>query len=848
MQSPLKKIIILASMVGALWLAFLCYISFELISTRYSDLISEEIHAFSRRSGQQIDEVFKWINSQRELFATAGRTHPAELAPQTEAMTIDGRPLSMIIPVELAKKLENELDNGVNIRFVSNSPINEANLATSEDNSALMNIASNGKEDFFTFHEDRDRYHYVRPLFAQRSCLVCHTNVAENALLGAVIVETDPEKFVMYERHEKIRFYTMGIVVSSLIALFFYLLMLRIWKKNKEQGDNLECTQNMVESMNEGTEVVMGNISCILSELERGNADPQKAELLRTLQYINEDLRQASQAFTKTPQEKVKKYREELIHVDTFFRQCMQIFHAACLEKEVELTLNIDQSVPVHVLGDAFHLRKIVGILLKNAVDNTHTGAIVVRVRSAINMASHLSMKDLKHTPIHLLIEIEDTSKGYIITEQEHILQGYAAQKKSNAFVQQAVFDLRPVAKIAGILNGFVTVPQNSKSGATFLAKVQVKMIEEDEVRQALQSTHSLGAQAHTSSPMALNAAAENAGQNPRHQSATNHSTVHDFAENPSLPPSQTGASSYNVTKQSSEKSSEFPEFPDFPMNVRSASPELPPDSQEEDVQGPISVIIGDSGVTEFTQNALEIFKHENINVSLMATGVGIFETLDNPRHGYSVVLLRELSDLDITYTAIRIRYLERLGSPHVAIVIISEDIVQDDMNVLRFFNISTSDNFPRDADIATKVIRLAMRTKNNQVFHGRQLFTKNNINASGKHLFDKQKAMENAKHDKTLVHSLCRMWVRFYPEQLRRLHTVMTKGTQDDKLRLLRSIKNSASTVCLPMLWEEANRLEEKINQEENARYEKLLSLFEQTYEYLQKVVEEMQPNEGRV
>ncbi len=865
MKSPLKKYVILASILTLLWAVLLVYIYLKI--TKLDTIISQEIQANSREIAQQSKDIFTWFNDRQEVYVKTPQSKAYNLPPEAEISTLDGRILTMAVPLEVIKKLETTFKHGITVRFASSSPLNSAHIPKTEDNDAMMTMMTEGKEEHFSFYEEKNSYHYTYPIFAQKSCLTCHTNMQTGDLLGALVVETNPTEYILRTRHDRVTLFLTGFVGSSLTIFFFYLLIVHIWRKYRAQRENLEYAKSMVENMSHGTEMIISNVERIINELAQGTHDPAKAELLRTLQYLSEDLLQSSQALATGSQAQIAS-KEELIHVDTFFRQCVQLFHGQCLEKDIELTLVIDPSVPIHVLGDAFHLRQVLSMLLKNAITNTHTGGIRVHIDSAIDIASHFSVKDLQHTPIHLLVEIADTSKGYIITDQQHVLQNFSSQQGKNIYTDRAVIDLRPISEIAMVLNGGITVPQNGKTGATFLATMQVKMVDEAEAKQhapisnpiqpsakiadavpptakKLDTVSSSAPTANIASLMPTQSTPQAAtAQAPAAQALTTTQQTTPSAPADPLTASAPHASAMPTplpASASSPAQAKEP-VPQLPHNVRAEGPTLPQSIPQIDNDKPILAIIGDCNVQELTQSEKDILSQANIQITLVDSGTNLFEMLDNSTHGYSVVLLRELSDMDTTYAATRIRYLESLGSTPVAVVLIAEDMVQGDMDVLRFFNVSTVDNFPRDAHIASQVINIALRTKNNQIFIGGQFFNKTNTQGDATQIFDVKASLENSKKDLQFIHSICTMWIRFYPEQVRRLRETIKNGTQDEKLRVMRAIRNSASTVSLPMLWAEATRLEGKIAQDaENVRYEKLFSIYEQTFEHLKASLKEI-------
>ncbi len=888
MKSSLKKYFVLASVLVVMWTACMGYLYMHF--TAQNDVVAQEVRANARHVGQQVHEMFLWFEEKQEVFITGPQSTEAYLPGATA--TINGKNLSKAVPIEIIRKLENEFQNGVTLRFVSNSPINGNSFPTTEDNAAIMAMASDGRQDGFAYLEERGIYHYVRPVFASKSCLSCHVTVQNGDLLGAVVVETNPNLYVLSQRMEQSSLVVYGLIVSSFVVIFLYFFIMRLWKKNISQGNNLEYAKSMVDNMGHEMEMILGNVSRIIHGLQQDGNNPQRAEFLLALQSMNSQLANSTMKFQGLDAGAQAQSYEEVFHVDTFFQQCLQMFHSSCQEKGIALKLEVDVQVPEYVLGDAFHLRQMVMRIVKESVVHTEEGGVQVRVRSAANMSMRFSSNDIEHMPLHLIIEVEDTGRGFVVSED--LLQNYAA-KSDKQYASRPIISLKPISEVANKLNGSVKLKKNKSTGACFELAAQVKLVSEENVRDV--SSHRAKASA-ASAPMAesqdaiaLQQARSGLQQASKGLAKANNGLEQITSEDNILQQShgkklqevrdglketakgvkqasqgvkqasqsvQVGTRAALLAEQKSQSSTQrikegpVPSWANEIMQAHDGADKVDEEALQEQEslytealedeklsQGTISVVIGDCGIKAFTQEHKEVFEEENIIAELVPSADAIFHAVDNTKHNISVVFLRELNDLDTIYTATRIRYLERLGAKPVAIVLIAEDIVEGDMDVLRFFNISTVDKFPRDARVVAKVARMAMRTQKNSIFQGGKLLNKTSFEGDVTKLFDVKLALETSNKDEKLIKSMCTMWVRFYPAQIQRLREFIRDGNQENLVRMMRSIKNSAGTVCLPMLWEEAYRLEKKLMREEDIRYEKLLAVYEETFTFLKQYLE---------
>ncbi len=781
MKKYIKTYMPFATFVVVSWFTYLGYAYTNFIQV--DEIIIDEMRSHARHTGAQVSEIFSWFEENQKVFvptAVSGNKNPNM---QTSIVSTGGQSFSMPLPIDLARRLESKVNSGVNLRFVSNAPLNNANLANSNDNLGIMQVVEAGSVDFFGKSPDSNMYHYVRPILATKSCVSCHVGIAENGLIGALAIDIDPQVFTSSERYDRRTVRVVSVIGSVFAMLLLYVLLLDIWRRQKDKGDDLNLAQNVVTDMSQEIELVLGNMNLLLKELKQAEDNPQMTSLIQNLHNINRDLLDTS--FKIRTGEGGEKYQEEIFNVDELFEQCVQLFLPQCNENKVRLKLDISPSVPTHLLGDAYHLRQAVSRLIGLSAMYTQKGNIQVRVRSVMDMPSRFYAKDLNHTPIHLVIEIEDTSVGYVVTDKQSLLQSFSKKMQRNKRLKsRPIISLTPVNEIAAFMDGKVHMLSNSKEGACFKLVGQMKLIDDADVKITPQSSMHI----------------QNKQKDMR-----------------ALPTN--GGASQGAVKEHGHATS--------PQGIVAS-------------EKPVSVIIGNGDISAIPENVLKIYKESGVHVTLVGQGNDILTTIDNPEHGYSVVLLRSLSDMDTSFCATRIRYLERENATPVAIVIIAEDMIQTDLEVMRFFNVSTADNIPRDPYMILKVINLALSTRNNKLFQDGKLLNQTNIDTNTTKLFDAQKALANTKNDKKLLQSICSMWLRFYPKQMERYRATVMEGTHEHKLRLLRSIKNSASTVSLPMLWAEANRLEERLMKGENVRYEKLMLIYENTYEYMKSKFEQ--------
>ncbi len=772
-----KKYLIVITMFVAIWVIILGITYKEVI--QHDSVFVAEIHNHSRHTAEQVQGLLNWFEEKKEVFVPLATSEIKNPTKNSSLTTSDGRIFTMPLPIALVARLENQIDDGVTIRFISNSPINPAHNANNADNISLITALESSTQDFFEFNKNTNKYYYVRPVVATKSCLTCHTNVTEGGFIGGIVIDTNPDEFIHSARLQSSTTILMTTALSFLVMLVFFILIVYMLRKDRQELEKVQFSQQMTNNMSQEIELVLGSVSHLLNELKHGELDNFKRDsFVNSLQSINKSLLDTS--FKIQADDEGLRLQEEVFNVEELFTHCMQIFHGQCMDKNLKITLNLDHSVPTHLLGNSYHLRQILVRLIKYSVLYTAKGSVNIRVSATTQMSSRYNAKDLNHLPLHLTIYVEDTGMGYVVTDKQHLLEGFAKEAFNNKKLNnRPVISLTPINEIAILLNGGVTLIRNSREGSCFKAVVQMKLIEES-IAQPEKSTRKLSL---ARKPEEL------------------------LAE---LQQQQTAA-----------KQKQKDLAPPPPLNKE------------------LSIIIANSDINIIEQEHYAIWKKEKFNITHIRKASECFALLDKEKHGFSAIFLRKLSDIDIVYAATRIRYIEQTHpeNPPISIILIADEIIKTDMEALRFFNISSVDHVPRDPFLIMRLTKLALFTHKNKIFQGDNVFDETNLDEHTAKYFDSHKAITKAKGDKKLLHSICSMWIRFYPVQLERLDVIQKSSDPEDHLRLVRSIKNSANTVSLPMLWIEANRLEKRLLAGETIRYEKLLSIYERTFTYMKEL-----------
>ena len=158
---------------------------------------------------------------------------------------------------------------------------------------------------------------------------------------------------------------------------------------------------------------------------------------------------------------------EEKFVVYELVESTIRMMHHMAKDKNIQLSIKIDQNVPTHVIGDPHRLQQILLNLLSNAVKFTDHGAVNVLVYS-----SELSAENLEK--VQLKFVIEDTGIGI---EKRHIpklFQTFQQLSEGRNSFRGTGLGLAICKKLVSLMDGDIFVESVYGEGSTFTFTVEL--------------------------------------------------------------------------------------------------------------------------------------------------------------------------------------------------------------------------------------------------------------------------------------------------------------------------------------------------------------------------------------
>jgi len=150
----------------------------------------------------------------------------------------------------------------------------------------------------------------------------------------------------------------------------------------------------------------------------------------------------------------------ESVNPKNLIMEVESIFHSKIVSKNVNFSIDIDNSIPDFIIIDSVRLRQILFNLIGNAIKFTEQGSITLKVQNLY--------KDSIKSKIDLVISIEDTGIGIEEKQLKNIFNAFEQQSNQDTKFGGTGLGLAICSKLVTMMNGDIYVESERGVGSTF--------------------------------------------------------------------------------------------------------------------------------------------------------------------------------------------------------------------------------------------------------------------------------------------------------------------------------------------------------------------------------------------
>ena len=236
-------------------------------------------------------------------------------------------------------------------------------------------------------------------------------------------------------------------------------------KATKEAGQIRQIKQELLTIVSHEIRTPMNGVlgmSLLLADTPLTGEQKEYVDTIRKsgeslLGTVNEILVKDILDFSKLDGKNKKLERIDFELRDTI-EEVLMMFVSKAGKNNTELLCDIDQNVPMQLLGDSKKLRKILMNLIENAVKFTHRGEVLIKV--------HLDEKN-SGTDSVIIFEIQDSGVGISSQQMKQLFYDNTGSEFQND-TEQSGRGLIISRKLVELMNGTIEVKSKQDEGSTF--------------------------------------------------------------------------------------------------------------------------------------------------------------------------------------------------------------------------------------------------------------------------------------------------------------------------------------------------------------------------------------------
>ena len=462
-----KKMPWLALAASFAWLVLTGVLYRQAVQTNAEHSLELE-HTRLSTMAQQLMDARNWNAAHGGVYvAQSDYGQPNPWLPESErtVTTRDGRTLVLVNPAYMSRQLaERSSHEGVTISVVSNAPLRPENMADVWERSALVRCAEETPEVFTPPQQGGGGLRLLSVLIAQQSCLRCHGGRQVGEVLGGISVSQDAttfQKSLDKQLHNMRLLYGL-LAVTGVLAIggITFNLTHRRWLAEEASRMKSAFMGHLSHDMRTPLTAIVGMSELAqkkeLPEIERKKALGYLSQAAEALREMVGDIMDHAALEQGTPS-----LRAAPFDLRQCLADCVSLYRPIAESKEIELTLDMDNTLPACAVGDSFRLRQALGNIISNAVKFTEFGSVQVYATISESTTEYL----------RFAVSVTDSGPGLAEEEQARIFESFQ-RGRASAQTPGTGLGLNIARTLARLMGGDVRLTSKPGFGACFTLEV----------------------------------------------------------------------------------------------------------------------------------------------------------------------------------------------------------------------------------------------------------------------------------------------------------------------------------------------------------------------------------------
>jgi len=172
---------------------------------------------------------------------------------------------------------------------------------------------------------------------------------------------------------------------------------------------------------------------------------------------------------------KIESGKMEIVPVEydlfSVLNDCRNMVAMRASEKNLDLRVEVDKSMPSGLMGDEIRVRQIINNLLSNAVKYTPNGNVTLRV--SFERMDNVLSNDSEVRTVNLIIAVQDTGIGIRGEDIDKLFMTFQRlEEKRNRNIEGTGLGLNLTKRLVDLMGGDIQVKSEYGKGSTFIVAI----------------------------------------------------------------------------------------------------------------------------------------------------------------------------------------------------------------------------------------------------------------------------------------------------------------------------------------------------------------------------------------